>query len=202
VSAGGSWRKTKTSMSTNRARFNSIIARAVADELAGALAPRCERIEIAGSLRRGKPDVGDIEILYVPREGQIRVPGELFPKKGWLVDELLEQWLAKGVLTKRPNKNGVTSWGEDNKFAIHGASGVPVDLFSSTAEGWFVKLVVRTGSYQTNIRLAASAKQRGFHLDVSKGRIARAGTYEVVFPQSEREVFELCGVAYREPAER
>jgi DNA polymerase/3'-5' exonuclease PolX len=53
--------------------------------------PRCERIEIAGSLRRGKPNVGDIEIFYVPRIGQVQVLGELFPKSGSLADELLDR---------------------------------------------------------------------------------------------------------------
>jgi DNA polymerase/3'-5' exonuclease PolX len=67
------------------------------------------RVCIAGSLRRGRADFGDIEMLYVPRVGQMHSPGELFPRVGLLADELLEEWLTPGVLIKRPNKNGVTA---------------------------------------------------------------------------------------------
>lgn len=38
----------------------------VAQEIAGALDLGCVRVEIAGSLRRQKPDIGDIEIVALP----------------------------------------------------------------------------------------------------------------------------------------
>jgi DNA polymerase (family 10) len=186
---------------SNKQRWPATTARKVADALAAELTPRCERIEIAGSLRRGKADVGDIEILYVPRIGQVRVPGELFPRQGSLTDELLEQWLAKRVLVKRPNVNGTTAWGAQNKLAVHVASGIPVDLFAATAERWFVSLVVRTGSKEMNTTLANSALRRGMQLH-AYGVLENSKTGEQIIPQSEREVFERLGVPYREPAER
>jgi DNA polymerase (family X) len=185
----------------DKQRFSAAIARKVAEQLVTELAPRCERIEIAGSLRRGKPDVGDIEILFVPRIGQVRVPGELFPKSGLLTDELIEHWLAKGVLTKRHNINGTAAWGALNKLAVHAASGVPVDLFATTSERWFVSLVVRTGSKEMNTTLAGSALRRGMQLH-AYGVLEVTATGEQIIPQSEREVFERLGVPYREPAER
>jgi DNA polymerase/3'-5' exonuclease PolX len=39
----------------------------IAGRIVEALRPYCERIEIAGSLRREKPMVGDIEIVAIPR---------------------------------------------------------------------------------------------------------------------------------------
>ena len=42
-------------------------ARAVAERWLAMLAPVCERVQIAGSARREKPEVGDIELVYVPR---------------------------------------------------------------------------------------------------------------------------------------
>jgi len=47
-------------------------ARVIAESLMAALGPGCERIEIAGSIRRGRPDVGDIELVAIPRIEQIR----------------------------------------------------------------------------------------------------------------------------------
>ena len=187
---------------SNKPRFSAAIARKVADELAAELAPRCERIEIAGSLRRGKAEVGDIEILYIPKIGQVRMPGELFPQTGSLTDELLNQWLAQRVLAKRPTINGNAAWwGVQNKFAVHVASGIPVDLFATTAERWFGSLVIRTGSKEMNTTLANSALRRGMQLH-SYGVLENARTGEQIIPQSEREVFERLGVPYREPAER
>jgi hypothetical protein len=54
----------------------------------------------------------------------------------------------------------------------------------------------------TNVRLAASALRRGLKLEAYGGVISRADTSERVQPQSEREVFELCGVPYLEPNQR
>lgn len=39
----------------------------VAEGLIRQLLPGCERIEVAGSIRRGRPDVGDIELVAIPR---------------------------------------------------------------------------------------------------------------------------------------
>ena len=39
----------------------------VAETLREVLALRCERVDIAGSIRRRKDTVGDIELLYIPR---------------------------------------------------------------------------------------------------------------------------------------
>lgn len=64
-----------------------------------------------------------------------------------------------------------------------------------------VSLVVRTGSAEMNTQLAARALRRGLQLH-AYGVIERTTTGEQIVPQSEREVFELCGVPYREPRER
>jgi DNA polymerase/3'-5' exonuclease PolX len=185
----------------DKQHWPAAIAHRVAEELVAELAPRCERIEIAGSLRRGEADIGDIEILFVPCIGQVHVPGELFPLRGSLVDELLVQWLARGVLTKRFNINGSAAWGALNKLAVHDGSGIPVDLFATTAERWFVSLVARTGSKEMNTMLAGSALRRGMQLHMY-GVLEVRATGEQIIPRSEREVFERLGVSYREPAER
>jgi DNA polymerase/3'-5' exonuclease PolX len=49
---------------------------AVARELCETLAPLCVRIALAGSLRRGKQAVGDVELLYISRVTER--PADLF----------------------------------------------------------------------------------------------------------------------------
>ena len=59
--------------------FPRAVAIQVARELCEALKPHCERLIVAGSLRRGKQEVGDVEILYIPKRG-LGKDGELFEK--------------------------------------------------------------------------------------------------------------------------
>ena len=50
-------------------------AAALARSLVTFLEPYCDRIEVAGSVRRQKADVGDIELVLVPKLEQRPVPG-------------------------------------------------------------------------------------------------------------------------------
>jgi DNA polymerase/3'-5' exonuclease PolX len=43
-------------------------ALAIAERTRAALAPYCDRIEIAGSIRRRNPSVKDIELVAIPRQ--------------------------------------------------------------------------------------------------------------------------------------
>ena len=52
-------------------------AAALARSLVTFLEPYCDRIEVAGSVRRQKADVGDIELVLVPKLEQRPVPGQL-----------------------------------------------------------------------------------------------------------------------------
>src|SRR5438128_1070575 len=79
------------------------------------LKPYCDRIEIAGSLRREKPEVGDIEMLYVGKLGR-RALDLLTEETYDLCGEKIDGLLACGILAKRPNKNGVFAWGDKNKL--------------------------------------------------------------------------------------
>jgi DNA polymerase/3'-5' exonuclease PolX len=118
-----------------------------------------------------------------------------------VADEVCNELLRDGILAKRPNVKGHFTWGEANKLAVHVASGVPVDFFSTTEDNWWVSLVIRTGSKETNLKLTNGA----IHL----GRKLHAYGSGVTMPdgstrkaQSEQEVFELCGVPYLEPKDR
>lgn len=42
----------------------------IADKVVTALRPLCERIEIAGSVRRARPEVNDVDLVLLPRPGQ------------------------------------------------------------------------------------------------------------------------------------
>jgi DNA polymerase (family 10) len=177
------------------------MAMPVAEELVELLKPCCERIAIAGSLRRLKPMVGDVEILFVPRMSER--PDGLFDKKIVSVaHEVIEQKLKEGFFAKRPSKIGVFTWGESNKLAIHTPSGIPVDLFSVPAANWWVSLVVRTGSKETNLRLTTGANKLNRTLHAYGCGVTDRMTGQTTAATSEEHVFELCGVPYLKPKDR
>jgi DNA polymerase/3'-5' exonuclease PolX len=184
----------------SKTKFPHTEAMAVAKELQAMIAPACKRICIAGSLRRMKPEVGDIELLFVPVMSER--PDGLFDSR--IVDvcnEVVEGLLADGVLAKRPNVNGHFTWGERNKLAIHVASGIPLDLFATTEYNWYVSLVIRTGSKETNLALAMGAQKKNASLRAYGCGVTWANG-ETTPATSEEHVFEMCGVPYKQPQHR
>lgn len=186
----------------DKPRFPHRMALEVALELQALLAPVCTpKLIVAGSLRRRRALVGDIELLYVPLFEDR--PVDMFAVAPFdLAAELIDGLTATGVLVKRPKSNGTFTWGPQNKLAVHVASGIPVDFFATSEECWPVALVIRTGGEVTNLKLTTGAQMLGRTLhaygsgttDLKSGRLTRAN--------SEEDVFRLCGVPYQRPEER
>jgi len=97
-------------------------ARAIAEELKALLQPSCHRIEIAGSIRRQKPEVGDIELLCIPK----LVDGVN------LLDRKIIDLVAQGILGFRRNKQGSPVCGPKNKLMLHVTSSIGVTIFAET----------------------------------------------------------------------
>lgn len=165
------------------------------------LRPFCERIEIVGSIRRQKLDVGDMELLYVPKTRL--VPDGLFEtKQVSCADEFIDSLLKSGALHLRLASNGATTYGPKNKLLVHVESGIPLDLFATTIENWWVSLVIRTGGKETNLALTTGAQRFNKSLNAYGCGVTDRATREVTPATSERHVFELCGVQYQEPRDR
>ena len=117
------------SSSTKHPRAKAL---AVARELTAALRPLCEpeRFIFAGSLRRLKPEVGDIELVYIPRVEMQSDPDDLLDNRipTNLFNQKLDEWLKAGVLSRRVGPRGGTSWGPANKLAVHNPSGIGLDF--------------------------------------------------------------------------
>lgn len=181
-------------------KFRREIALEVARELCRWLKPECERLIVAGSLRRGKAEVGDIEILYIPHT-RVVADGLFDERVVSQVDELLTQLIARGLLEQRRTIAGAVTWGAKNKLARHVATGMPVDFFAADAANWFNYLVCRTGSAENNVRIAAAAKARGWHWHpYGTGFTDERG--RPVSVTSERDVFTLLELPYLEPHQR
>jgi len=188
---------------SNRRDYPLTVASKVAAEMVLEIAPYCEKLQVAGSVRRCKRYVGDVEILYVPYFAKKK--RGLFPGADVDVDlaePLLNSLVEAKILSKRLNAKGTPMWGDKNKFAVHVATGIPIDFFATTLENWWVSLVVRTGSRETCMKLTNGANNLGRSLKVSGCGVMDERTDEMLIAHSEEDVFRFCGQKYVAPEYR
>lgn len=201
--------ETETAATTGKRKYPRADAIAVARALVSVLAPCCSKIMVAGSLRRRKAEVGDVEILYVPNVVALPDKGDLFAvaKPANAADYALDLLLEHGSLAKRPNSRGSTAWGEKNKLAVHLESGIPVDLFAANHDNWWNLVVCRTGGRLSNLQVCAGAIAAGWKWNpygegFSRPNPERPGWLLIKPVSSEAEVFQFAGLDYLEPWER
>lgn len=155
------------------------------------LAPSCERIEIAGSLRRQCPLVSDIELLAIPKyQGMID-----------LLDQTVRRLIWERVLDYRLNKRGSRVYGPSNKLLVFKHTNIALDIFSTDIARWPMSLVIRTGGKDTNLRLATAALALGMRLHAcGSGYTLADGSPLVCY--SEQDVFSALGLPFLRPEDR
>ena len=148
------------------------------------LQPGCERIEFAGSVRRQRRDVGDVEVVCIPRVVPDMFGGE--STATWL-DTLIPHLAQKGR---------VQFAGADGprlkKFWL--AEGLKLDLFITDAQRWPVCFALRTGGQSFSKQLVTVRKDGG--LLPSNLRVRDNLVWDGRQPldlTSERDFLELCG---------
>jgi DNA polymerase/3'-5' exonuclease PolX len=158
-------------------------ALAIAEQAHTALAPSCDRIEIAGSIRRLKPEVKDIELVAIPR----LVPAGLFGDER----EVDPKFCA--IVNQWPKVKGEPT-GKYTQRVLPG--GMKLDLFIADTENWGLILAVRTGSAAFSHQvLGRRWVQRGY--TSVGGRLTRGG---VVIPiHEETDLFALLQLPWVEP---
>lgn len=193
-------------MSDTTTRVSLHDADLVAAELLDVLAPACERIQIAGSIRRRRADVGDVELVAVPTI--IGVPG-LFEPTG-SVNRL---WDLVNNLIGRPGEPKLLAthltdpkMGERYAKLRHPASGLQVDLFTARPETFGLILLIRTGPADYSQWFVTEARRRGFH--VIEGELHRGSlgcgaiACERIPVPEERDVYAALRMAAVPPMGR
>lgn len=115
----------------------------IAETVKKLLSPHCDRIEIAGSIRRRKPHVNDIDMVLVPK-----------PHAALTINAVL---CSLGILKLD---------GHDIKRIHLAEHHIDLDLYLATPATWATLLLIRTGSKDNNITLCTLARRRGWHPDV------------------------------------
>jgi len=149
-------------------------AKAIAEEVIKRLSPYCQRIEVAGSVRRKKPTVNDVDFVLIPSDlwnlqheimglGQVRISGM--------------------------------------KIMRVMAGGTQVDLYFADEKTWATLLLIRTGSAENNIRLCTMAKKKGWHLAAGGGGLFDENGQRTA-GDTEASIYEALGLPYQAPWER
>lgn len=179
-------------------RYNAERVAPLARNLARALGPLCDSVEVAGSLRRGSPYVHDIDIVCIPRTRVDKADPDLFEHREEttvnLVVEMLREWEAEHRI------EGLSVGRRIVKFRRARVPEVKTQIFFSTPETWGLDLVIRTGPKDLNIRLANRARDLGGSLHVDgRGIIIRGATARVA---TEVDVFKAVRLPFVEADRR
>lgn len=182
-------------------------ARNKAERLLSMLSPSCERIEIAGSIRRNKPLIRDIELVAIPRR-ETRDGGDLWGTQVEVdcLDETLQALRASGALPLRAVENHradgsvETSQRDGESYKALVFDGMPVDLFivHPGKADWGVIFTIRTGPAEWSHRLVTDCQR--YLRRVAGGRLYRAGEY-VSCPE-EADFLAALGQPWVDPADR
>lgn len=166
-------------MKLNTTKTDYRTALAIAERVKAALEPHCDRIAIAGSIRRQRPQVSDIEIVAIPKPYQTG----LFASG---IATVVNEWQkVKGELPCKYTQRILPE-------------GIKLDLFFAEPGNWGYIMAIRTGSAAFSKMLAQSWKQRGYKGEdgylTYKGRRINIKT--------EEDLFCYAGVKYVEPEKR
>jgi DNA polymerase/3'-5' exonuclease PolX len=179
-------------MSSGTTKHQAIMAKAIAHDVVGMLNFSCERITIAGSLRRGRPLVGDVEIVAIPRyEGALN-----------LLLNRLDHLVLAGTVRKAwyAGKDGKMNhrWGE--KYRGIDYRGMKIEVFTADPDNWGYIEWLRTGPGDAN-KYVMSRVMYGDAPYRASDSDWWAGQRRIIVPD-EVEMFRLLGMAYVEPANR
>ncbi|MFF0517188.1 DNA polymerase/3'-5' exonuclease PolX [Actinomadura nitritigenes] len=154
-------------------------AAGVADEVVAALSalPQVERCAHAGSLRRMRETIGDVDVLAASTDPH----------------PIMEAFTALPLVAE-------VIVGGDKKTSIRTDRGLQVDLRVVPPEAWGAALQYFTGSQAHNIRTREIAVKAG--LKLSEYGLFDADSGDLIVSRTEDEVYERLGLPWIHPALR
>ena len=168
-------------------------AKSILDELN----PFCERAEIVGSVRRGKYQVGDVELLIIPK----RIPVlkneqlELFSPPQY--DYEVVDALNAAINRYNVFKGGLAHGGKMVQF--FGPRRISFDIFTAELDNYGYQMVIRTGPHDHNVGyVIPKLKERGYLLE--SAHILKEGVIIPVY--EEKDLYKLMESPFIPPNER
>lgn len=163
-----------------------------------------ERWTIAGSVRRQKPEVGDIEHVVMPKMGE--VPGNgLFadPKPVNLFWHRADELLAKGAITKHvyQTKKGAQYKWEGDKYKGMDFAGFNNEIFTATPQNWGAILLIRTGPADFSKMMVEKFLKGGMYRQ-QDGVLIHVATKQPVSVPDEETYFRMLGMPFIKAEDR
>lgn len=151
-------------------------AQKIAEKHLNRLKPYCSRIEIAGSIRREKPEVKDIEIVCIPKNS-------VYDRTNFI--DVVNNWeKVKGEPTGKYTQRILPE-------------GIKLDLFMANEDNWGLIYAIRTGSAEFSHKiLACGWVKKGYHS--KDGKLLDEGLREFIL-REEESLFDVIGIPYVEP---
>jgi len=189
-------------------RVSLDVARTMAGLLLAQLAPVCERVEIAGSVRRGRPMVGDLEVVAIPRTETRERQVDLFTREIETVNRLdlvLDDLVAAERVVNATAAGKKICWGPRQKrFWMHinpRHGWLQVDLFLTVPEAWGAIFCLRTGPEAFSKALVTHFLYRTPYRQQDGGLIVKSTGCRVSVP-TEEAYFDAAGLTYIPPGRR
>lgn len=174
-------------------------ARTLAKKIVCQLSPYCQRIRVAGSLRRHKGTIGDIELVVIPKYHPSLFPDLLGQSRLTLaLQDLVEQ----GRLLKA-NRGEAFQQFYIPHFQRQGKE-FKLEINVSSPERWAVEFAIKTGPVDFSRKLVTTRRKGGFlpsDCSISDGwQVVRAG--KIVPLLNECDFIELCCQQWISPQKR
>jgi DNA polymerase (family 10) len=138
--------------------------------------PGVERAEVAGSFRRQKPTIGDLDVIVVTKN----------------------QKKVADAVAALPIVRDVVAHGE-TKVSFNMASGLRVDVRFVGKSQWGSALLYFTGDKEHNISLRKRAIERGWKLNEYALTDEKGG---VIASKEEKDIYKALNLPYIEPTGR
>jgi DNA polymerase/3'-5' exonuclease PolX len=159
-------------------------AQKIAAKIIAELAPFCLSIEVAGSIRRCRPEVNDIDLVIIPRD--------------------------LAALKARAQQRAVPLTNGSQILSFRLANGVPLEIYLARQEekdllqtiptNWGSILLCRTGSKEHNIWLATRAEALGLQWKTMIGIVDQDGY--VIASATEQDIYSALALPFIPPTRR
>ncbi|MEW6506379.1 MAG: hypothetical protein AB1432_01405 [Bacteroidota bacterium] len=168
-------------------------AEKIAQKYVDLLAPFCNRIEIAGSVRRKKPEVKDIEIVVIPKKEIVLENAEDFFAESKHIKQVHPGFIEE--VNKLEKVKGEPTGKYTQRLL---PEGINLDLFIANEDNWGYILAIRIGPDGYSKYLADIWVRQGYKgVD---GMLTKNGV-PISIPE-EKDLFWLLGLEYVEPEYR
>lgn len=175
-------------------------ARGIVDEFLKFFGGTFVRWEVAGSVRRNRAEVGDIEHVVIPKIIDGR--NVLWERLDSLVPGIGLFANPDAPLRKSIYSNGTNRWGE--KYRGVDFAGVKHEIFTADEENFGCILAIRTGPAEFSKKLVTMLLHGGNFRQQDGYLVRTAGPNigERVPCPDEKAFFQLCGHAWIDPSAR